>query len=557
MTHSVPERKLSKSILSSYLRTKCDKSLFLSLHADKILKVKGLPEPLDPRPSIGILKVFGIKFEESRNELLKRAFNHNVLEKGVKTIASSDLLELLKNVSSVPSIILQGEITPENFRNQILQNLGLDSVTIDIIPELAGMIPDIIIVKNKLDSDEEVLPDGTRKPFDTSDNRRTLSIVDIKHTSQSNPSYAAEVVLYTLILSNWVVANGLETSYAVTASPMLWTRSSVEDSALVDFLNKGVSSADNLLEALIKDCEKIPYKFYIQTIRRFFAEDIPRVIKIGEVDWTNLDWHVRGSCSSCDWLGNDSWLTAKDRSKIAANPNHYCAPYAEKIEHLSRIAGISSGARKTLTLNGMPSTNDVAGSTGSEAVYKLHSLLKKERKNFPGRATALHTGVVNRDSSVLIATLAKNPHLQINASVNYDSSSGLISSLALTGRINFPYRTTPSIPDKIILKATSFIVDSIALKDEWVALEGFLDHLASFVERSEIEFSKEGYRNKITAQVAFWDEQQYVELCAAMGRHLPKILTLAKRKAKALAWLFRQKNFWNEKAVPSALALYL
>ena len=536
MSHSASERKLSKSILSAYLRTKCDKSLFLSLHSDKILEFKGLPAPLDPRPSIGILKDFGNDFEESRNNLLRRAFRHNVLEEGVN--ATSNLLELLKNVSSVPSIILQGEINPENFRNQILQNLGLDSSTINIIPELAGMIPDIVIVRNKLDSDEEVLTDGTRKPFDISDNRKTLSIVDIKHTSQPNPSYSAEVVLYTLILSNWVAANGLEKSFAVTASPMLWTRSSVEDSALIDLLNKGVSSADSLLEALNKDCDKIPYKFYIQTIRRFFAEDIPRVIKIGEDDWKNLDWHVRGSCSSCDWLGNDSWLTEKDRSKIAANPDHYCAPYAEKIEHLSRIPGISSGARKTLVSNGMTSTTAVAGSTGDETAYRSHSLLKKERRNFPGRATALHTGRVGRDSSVLIATLARNPHLQINASVNYDSSSGLLSSLALSGRISFPYRNTSPIPPQIRLKATPFIVDSISLRDEWVALEGFLDHLASFIEKTETEFKKENYKDKITAQVAFWDEQQYVEVCAAMGRHLPKILNLAKRKAKALAWLF-------------------
>jgi DNA polymerase III delta prime subunit len=224
------------------------------------------------------------------------------------------------------------------------------------------------------------------------------------------------------------------------------------------------------------------------------------------------------------------WLTAKDRSKIAAYPDHYCAPYAEKIEHLSRIAGISSGARKILTSNGMTSTTAVAGSTGDETAYKSHSLLKKERRNFPGRAAALHTGKVDRDSSVLIATLAKNPYLQINASVNYDSSSG---------RISFPYRLTPPIPAQVSLKATPFIVDSISLKDEWVALEGFLDHLASFIERAETEFGKEGYDNhKITAQVAFWDEQQYLELCAAMGRHLPMILSLAKRKAKALAWLF-------------------
>jgi hypothetical protein len=46
-----------------------------------------------------------------------------------------------------------------------------------------------------------------------------------------------------------------------------------------------------------------------------------------------------------------------------------------------------------------------------------------------------------------------------------------------------------------------------------------------------------------TGQIHFWEERQFKELCNAMGRHLPRVLALTTRKAKALAWVFPPEEF--------------
>lgn len=539
MSPSTSERRVEKGTLSTYLRTTCEKELYLSLHPDKILEKYSLPVPLKARPGVGILRDAGVDFEEKCNQQLRRAFGAYVIERGVAGVATDDLHVLLSNVARTPSFLLQGKFAPESFRKELLSNLGLDTATAALIPPLAGMIPDVVIVREWREADEEVLPDGTRRALDSSDGRRVLSVIDVKHTSEPNTSYSAEVALYTFLLSNWIRAVGVETRYAVTSRSMLWTRSSVGSSKLLSLLDGGGSpSNDELLEALIKDCDPIQFSFFMQTVRRFFAEDLPGVVKTGDADWTKLDWHVAPKCSSCDWLGIGRWLDADDRAKVAAHPDHYCVPHAEQIEHPSRVCGITNGARKTLMAEGISTTTHIAGSSGTELVYKGHSLLKRERRKIPQRARALHSGVLERDTSVLVATLAREPHLQVNVTINFDSSAGLLTGLALTGRVGFPYRAGGS-PSPVKLSAQPFIVESMSHDDEWAALEGFLDHLASYISRAETEFQSNGYGGStITSQIAFWERRQYAELCGALGRHLPKVFALSNRKAKALAWLF-------------------
>ena len=58
---ATPVLKVSKSTLSMFLRTRCDKELFLSLHDKKHMASAGLPTPIK-RPGIGILAVEGKDF---------------------------------------------------------------------------------------------------------------------------------------------------------------------------------------------------------------------------------------------------------------------------------------------------------------------------------------------------------------------------------------------------------------------------------------------------------------------------------------------------------------
>jgi len=474
-------------------------------------------------------------FEADRNQQLLTAFGTNVtcvLDSSGK-ITDDDLSTLLDSSSSVPRLILQGKIEPHHFQNQALANLYVDPIHLTIIPPIAGMIPDIIIVRFAATNDEEVLPSGARGPINLStETRLALSIVDIKHTAEANPSYSAEVALYAFMLSNWLTATGRSGNYFVTTQSSLWTRAHQGDSIFIKLINDGTATGPNdYLTALMQDCEDINFRFYMPAVMRFFREDIPRVITTGDADWRTLDWHVDSRCTACDWLGNEKWATAADRAKIQANPEHYCLPNAILKQHLSRIAGVSRGARKTLEQNAIPNTSAVAATTGNEPVYKQHSLLMRDKTRLPVRADSLASGNTSTDGQAVLASLAAFPKLHIHATVNFDASAGLLTGLALSGRVT-TYQTgvTPTY-----FQAMPFIVDQKTLDSEWIALSGFLSQIADYIEIAE---QRLGGLARVTGQIAFWEKRQFEELCAAMGRHLPKVLALNDRKTKALAWMF-------------------
>lgn len=46
---STVKKRISKSTLSMFLRTKCDRELYLSLHEDSELDAHGMPVPLQAR----------------------------------------------------------------------------------------------------------------------------------------------------------------------------------------------------------------------------------------------------------------------------------------------------------------------------------------------------------------------------------------------------------------------------------------------------------------------------------------------------------------------------
>lgn len=533
-----PPKRLSKSVLSMFLRTKCDRELYLSLHTDAALKSHGLPEPLQARPGIGVLKSVGVDFEAGRNQMLLNAFGPAMTytTDASGKIATGDMAILLAGNHQLPRLILQGKIDPQSFQAQALANIGVDAALIPMMPPIAGMIPDIVIVRPAESGDEEVLPSGARGPVNTiTETRLALSIVDIKHTAEANPSYSAEVSLYAFMLSNWLAATGRHNDYFVTTRSFLWTRANQGDSALSALLQSGQALTPmQTLAALVADCEDINFRFYMPAVMRFFREDIPRVVAIGDADWQGLDWHVDSRCTACDWLGIDKWANSADKAKIQSRPGHYCLHNAELLRHLSRIAGVSRGARKTLEQNAIPDTSAVAATTGSEPAYRQHSLLKRDKNRLPLRADALQNGTVSADAQAVLASLAPFPRLHIFTAVNFDASAGLLTGLALGGRVT-SYQPGQK---QLSFQAVAYVVDQKTLDYEWIALCAFLTQIADYVETATKYLQNLGVGGGVTGQVAFWEKRQYEELCMAMGRHLPKVLALSDRKTKALAWMF-------------------
>lgn len=111
---AISGKKISKSTLSMFLRTHCDKELYLSFHDRKTMGAAGLPEPVK-RPGIGVLSTEGREFEMERNDQLLRLFPDIIkYSKSPKKYNDIDLETILLDVTAAPVMVLQGKfsITP-------------------------------------------------------------------------------------------------------------------------------------------------------------------------------------------------------------------------------------------------------------------------------------------------------------------------------------------------------------------------------------------------------------------------------------------------------------
>jgi hypothetical protein len=543
-------KRIAKSTLSQYLRTKCDRQLFLSLHQPAVLQAGGLPEPMPARPGVGVLQAEGKSFEEQRNDKLIAAFGASVIyAKGVNNQPKQEpLANLLKPVASSPSFLLQGKIEPGKFQTRILDNLGLPTASHKLVPPMDGLIPDIIIVRDARPDDEVVTPKGGRRALTVADaERRALVVIDVKHTSEANPSYSAEVALYAVMIANWLEETGFDEDYFVAVGCALWTRFKQGESAFDAACGKNPKPpAADLLAALMADSEDANLRFYLPTVLRFFREDLPRVIATGDAEpdgWRGLEWHVDSRCSSCDFLGYARWVPDQFKKKIQALPDHYCHPSAELTAHLSRIAGMTRGGRKTLHTVAITTTTAIAATTGKEPVYAKHTFLKREGAKLPARAKALANNALDVDTAALLATLAPWPNLSLSVAVNFDPSSGLLTGLALGGGAT-AYQTGQK---PLFWKHQGFVVDQKSLAAEWTELKAFLSTLSDYIDQANAYVQGFG-KQSLKGQIAFWEARQYEELCNAIGRHLPKVLALADKKQRALAWMFPPEELMEKDA---------
>src|SRR5690606_2992254 len=132
-------------------------------------------------------------------------------------------LEALAAVKG-PAFILQPNIEPQQFRSVALGNLGLSATAQGLIPELAGLIPDVLYVHAPQEMEHEILSDGSRRRIEEGDARLGISVIDLKNVTEANASYSAEVCLYAFFLANWLVSEGksLTDKFFVSDRVFLW-----------------------------------------------------------------------------------------------------------------------------------------------------------------------------------------------------------------------------------------------------------------------------------------------------------------------------------------------
>ena len=551
--------KLSKSKLSQYLRTRCDRSLYLSLHSEAELRLKTLPDPLTSRPGVRHLRDSGIELERACFYRLKRAFGGLCIgEEGEPDghWGNAEMQRGLNALTDGPAFLIHPEYELESDRAAFLANLGVPEDAVAAIPTLGAHVPDIVAVDlgsigDRAGPDYWVAPNGDRVALEDNETRRRLTVIDIKHAQEANTSYESEVALYAVALANWLEARGLETHYYVSADMCLWTNGGVAEGRFAERTDDVDASQVERLAALRGELSTINAPIYLQAIRRFMSEQLPNVIAAGDSDFESLDWHVCSRCSSCDWLGHRDWLGSDDRATIEANPDGYCFPKAAADEHLSRVPMITRGARRVLEADQISTVSELVLTTGDEDVFRKHTGLKSDRRSLPAFASAIATGESSIDEERADGGLARYADLDVFVSVNFDAGAGQLTGLGLEGRFrqHMPYGEQSDVRRTW---QEQWIVSGKSAASEGSSVRAFLNYLAGIYDWVRNEDPQRGgeHASRTTAQLIFWDQRQYEELCLAVGRHLPVILYGDEdRTVKALVWLFPPEEIQERDAI--------
>jgi hypothetical protein len=532
--------KIAKNVLSQYLRTKCDRQLRLSLYTDAEQAEMGWPVRLNARPAVQILRDRGLEWEAAKLLDLEIALpDHLVGKKEDGRYRSLDLSPTLRGITSTTTLILQGKFGDPRLSPEFLRQIGVSDEAIHSFPKFSAFQPDILLVQPAPSATELVLPSGKVALVRDDDQRSALSLCDIKHAGEANSSYSAELAFYAVLLSNWLVLEGLDRRFFVSAKMGLWTRAK-EKSTIAELVASNPKAT--LLERIssfLHDWEVVDFETYFQTVEHFFRSDLPRVMAVNE--WSKLDWHVDSRCSNCDFLGYVPWLGAADRERLNRNRSHYCVPAAQDNQHLSRIATLTRGSRKTLEDHGHRTVGHVAALSRDHNVFEQHNGLRADRVHLPHRAAAL----AERDSSLSEGTVTidfpKWADLEVFVTVNFDPGTGLLTALGSEGRfrqrtpfgVQNEIRRTWPIEAQVLLDATS--------TDERNSLLAFLSRIAEIFEFIHDRDPAKGgaLASKTRCHFYFWDERQFDELTRAVGRHLPTIVASGNDKfLRGLVWLF-------------------
>jgi hypothetical protein len=546
----LPKRQLSKSKFSMYLRTKCDRELYLSLFSNNPdnLKAAGLPVPLKVRPGVQLITASGREFEGEQYDLLIASIPSFVVHKS-NGRAPVELKDALSSVTD-RALILQPAIEPETFRDFALGQLGLTEEAQALIPELSGLRPDVLFVSEPGSATYEVLPDGSRQRVAADDPRRPIATIDLKNITEANASYSAEVCLYAYFIAAWLAMQDkeLRENYFVSDQVFLWRHVEMPNFAKILTAVEG-GDHNKRLDALLEDLQdgRVNFLVYMPSVRKFFVEDVPRVLGIGDEEgWDALEYHVNPRCSSCDWLGNKSWLPPDEQKVFDEHPEHYCFMNAEIRDHLSKMPTLSKGAAKVLQGEGHPRIADLVGIEPSAAPLKRHTILKKDRKQISDRAQALVENVASVDNETRIGGLARSWNAEYDVVVNFDAGAGLLTGIGLRGVLSAPFGESFAQADQApkhfqFLGDNAYVVPRDNAPAEWSALVGFIEQLAEWVKKTEEIFAEREW-GRVQTQICFWDARQYEELCNAFSRHLIDILTLPEKSQRAVAWVFPAEN---------------
>lgn len=532
---------LSKTAISQYFRTECQRQLRFTLYPDNESyraqrEAQGMPAPQPPRPGLHHIRREGEDWQAEKLGDLTEALGAAALVGSPKALPDGRTLyvaEPLRDLlgRAVPGTFLveaQYEVTSA-FEDALFiagHRAGLGLRYSDVRPDLVQVLPARTSV-------EGIRADGSRTVLPPEDGRLQLRVIDIKLASEPSVGYFGEVVYYMLTLAAWLQQNGLDNRFVVVPDGAVWPGSH-EASALASARREAAAegtalTTQQLMDVLEGDLEFLGGAFDVLAIRlrRFLQDEVPPVL--AEADWRSLPWHVGNRCQSCEYLGEPR-LDAQGRPTEL--PDH-CLPMAERDGHLSRVAFVSRGATLSLKEAGIADVPSLAQCEPDHVAFDGHQALRATRTVVAGRARSLGSGSAglppNGGTSALMPGWAD---LRIYLDVHFDVGSAITFALGIKAFWVEPWvaghgaggRATHAWRDQV------FVVDGKDVERERRELLAFLDHLQRILADAR------GRNTGTTYQVYLWDRLAYEHLTRIVGRHLDSILQDG--NLQQLAWLF-------------------
>ncbi len=539
--------KIEKAALSQYLRTRCDRFLYLSLFRKSASEHTLLP--LSGRPGIAAFKARGREFESQKMGELQNLFGPRCMHvqqaaKRSRSRSPEDVFALqLDALPEPPQYWLEPALKKESFAHTLLRRQGLAP---ESYPDLSDLRPDVVELLDPAATGHHPVyildAAGAIAEWTPSDGRQCLRVIDMKATEHINTSYAAEVVLYSMVLAAWLEQRELDRKFVVSALPAIWVQGLYKSLRLP----KETAPLAERTAWVDEQLETADAQLYLPPMLKFLREDVPRVLAAS--DWRqDLDWGVAPTCGQCDWLGLPAWSkrALRDAQDIAAKAgwqrapslDDYCYAEAEQGQLAMQIPQLTTGMRRTLTQADLTTLPQLADRPPGDPAFQGHNGLRILAPRLPYKSHAILSGETLIRPDFQTAQMARFANLRLTINVSFDAATGMLISLGLGIDFREPTKWNAARDDEsrdalTRKQVVSYFVDK---PDPELELEQLLDFLRTISYTLSWIRSPESYRegdeqtrrdraknawDHTTVQVCFWDERQAQALRDAIGRHL-------------------------------------
>ena len=553
--------KISKSVLSMYLRSGCQRQLALNLYSTQERLDHGMPHSLRD-PALGLVGRAGLQWQVDRVEQLKRVCGDDNVKSGpVNDRGQIERTPLEKVLGSLREGQFVAEPAFEASGPTVRRTLGIEDLRdgfgvaidmSDLAPDLIQVLPtmgDLPVDRSGVSETvnplcQRIVDDGSIETLSRDDPRLRLRVIDFKMSSEPGSHYFAETAFYSIALAGWLTERRWNDRFVVSAAPGIWSVSE-DGGELSRFLEeKGSGSSHGVSEVaqvVNADLDVAPYEVFAVRLKRFFSKELKEVAR---VPWDGLDWHVNAACSHCDFLGHPE---VRPPQGIGGPGEKHCWQLGKSGDLLCQVAGMPrSGAR---LMHGVFGTvAELAESDMDNEVFQRSHSLRAQRHVFPARARSLVSNQADLiEGAGTAATMPRWPDLHIYLFLEYDLSTAITAAFGVRafwlesrypandGRLQrrlewseFEGNDEPDFREVLF-------VEERTVESEREALLRFLKTLKGIMDRTLAE-STNGGGTSSSYQIYIWDDAQRRQLVRVLGRHLTAILE--DPEIRDLAWLF-------------------